>query len=209
MLDLTPQLGLILIGWTLAAGSPGPATLALSGTAMAEGRRASLALALGILGGSATWGIAAALGMGAVMKAHVWVFEIVRYLGAAYLLWLALKSARSALRSGMGKNARSIGRTPRRLIGRGFLLHLTNPKAILSWGAIYSIALPAGAMPAQVWQLFTMLICASAVIFFGYALLFSIPRIGLVYRRCRRWFEGAFALLFAAASLKILTARLV
>ncbi|MBT8408749.1 MAG: LysE family transporter, partial [Alphaproteobacteria bacterium] len=63
----------------LAGGSPGPATLGIAGTAMASGRRAALAFALGILAGSASWGIAAALGLSAVMLANVWLFEVVRY----------------------------------------------------------------------------------------------------------------------------------
>jgi threonine efflux protein len=48
----------------------------------------------------------------------------------------------------------------------------------------------------------------SAVIFTGYAWLFSNGRITRGYLRLRRWFEGAFAVLFAGAGLKILTSRL-
>ena len=48
----------------------------------------------------------------------------------------------------------------------------------------------------------------SAAIFTGYALLFSHGRIARAYLRLRRWFEGAFALLFAGAGLRVLTTRL-
>lgn len=198
---------LILIGWGVAGGSPGPATLAISGTAMQAGRRAGLTIAAGIVAGSASWGIAAGLGMSAVMLAHVWVFEMVRYAGAAYLLYLAVKSLRRALRPGMMQAAGDAGDL-RRLFFKGMLLHVTNPKAILSWGAIYAIVLPAGAGMAQVWQLFAMLIAVSMLVFFGYGLLFSSPVIANGYARARRWFDGLFAALFGAASLKILTARL-
>ncbi|WP_227270908.1 LysE family translocator [Roseobacter weihaiensis] len=203
--DTLIPLSAILIGWMLAAGSPGPATLAISGTSMQQGRLAGLTVALGILFGSASWGIAAGLGFSAVMMANVWLFELLRYLGAAYLMFLALKSLRAAWRGG----AVTAVETPRRrLFAKGALIHLTNPKAILSWGAIYAIALPAGSGPAAVWTLFGWLFCGSIVIFLGYAVLFSAPPVARGYVRAKRAFDASFGLLFGFASLKILTARL-
>lgn len=206
---LSTHLAIVLIGWMLAGGSPGPATLAISGTAMGQGRRAALAISAGIVVGSALWGIAAALGMSAVMQANAWAFEIVRYLGAAYLLFLAAKSLRKAWLGGASLTPPSSQpQSTRLLFVKGMLLHLTNPKAILSWAAIYSIALGPNAGIAQVWTLFAALITCSMVVFFGYALLFAAAPIAAAYRRAQRGFELAFGLLFGAAALKVLTTRL-
>ncbi|QTN34602.1 LysE family translocator [Cognatishimia activa] len=199
------EIFLILIGWAVAGGSPGPATLAVSGAAMGGGRAAGLAMAAGVVAGSASWGVAAGLGMSALMLANAWIFEIIRYLGAGYLLYLAVKSLRSALKGG-GLTMQTV--SVERLFVKGFLIHITNPKAILAWGAIYAIALPAGAGAAQVWQLFGFLIVTSMFVFFGYGILFSNPAIVRGYTAAKRWFDGIFAALFGAASLKILTARL-
>lgn len=195
----------ILMGWMIAGGSPGPATLAISGVSMAHGRRAGLQLAAGVVAGSACWGVAAGLGFSAIMMTHVWLFETVRYAGAAYLLWLAVKSLRSALD---GTPAQAAGHAAGRPFVKGLLLHLTNPKAILSWGAIYAIALAPGAGPIAVWSLFSALILVSILVFFGYALLFATAPISRAYGRARRWFDLAFGVLFGAASVRILTARL-
>ncbi|PHP68318.1 amino acid transporter [Zhengella mangrovi] len=196
---------LILLAWMVAAGSPGPATLAISSTAMAHGRRAGLLIAAGIAAGSATWGLASALGVGAVLMTKPWLFEVVRYLGAGYLLFLAAKSLRNALRpSSMA--AVPVRRT--KLFAKGYLLHLTNPKAVIAWGSIYAIALPADAGPTALLQQFAVLFGGTLLVFFGYAMLFATPAIATGYRRLRRWFDAAFGLLFGAASLKILTARL-
>ena len=203
---MTPDLWIVLLGWVLAGASPGPATLAISGTAMSSGRAGGLAIATGVILGSATWGIAAALGMSAVMLANAWLFEVVRYAGAAYLLWLAVKSLKRAW-VGLPLVLPSARRG--RLFLKGFALHLTNPKAILAWGSIYAIALPGGAGSVAVWQLFTTLILTSMCLFWGYALLFSIPAVSRAYLRAARWFEAGFALLFGAASIRILTARIV
>ncbi len=198
-------LSAILVGWVLAAGSPGPATLTISGTAMEQGRRAGLVLALGVFCGAAFWGLAAALGFSAIMRANAWMFDLVRYVGAAYLFYLAVKSLRSAWR---GKAAKVVIASGGVLFVKGLLLHLTNPKAVLAWGSVYAIALAPGAHPLAVWELYGLLLAASGSIFFGYALLFSIPAIGRGYSRTRRGFELAFGMLFGAASLKILTLRL-
>ena len=202
---LSAEIFLILVGWAVAGGSPGPATLAISGAAMGGGRVAGLAMAAGVVAGSASWGVAAGLGMSALMLANAWIFEIIRYLGAGYLLYMAVKSLRSALKGG-GLAMQSV--SFERLFVKGFLIHITNPKAILAWGAIYAIALPAGAGAAQVWQLFGLLIVTSMFVFFGYGILFSNPAIVRGYTAAKRWFDGIFAALFGAASLKILTARL-
>lgn len=202
---LGPEIWLILLGWAIAGGSPGPATLAISGTAMAAGRRAGVFVAFGVIAGSASWGVAAALGMSALMLANAWVFEVIRYAGAAYLLYLALKSLHAAARP------KPMTIRPQSNEGqflKGFLIHITNPKAILSWGAIYAIALPTDANNVLVWQLFAFLITTSIIVFLGYGVLFSHPPIVRWYMSAKRGFDAVFAALFGAASLKILTARL-
>ncbi|MEP6267375.1 MAG: LysE family translocator [Paracoccaceae bacterium] len=204
--EFTIPLTVLLIGWMAAGGSPGPATLAISGTSMQQGRAAGLTIALGILFGSATWGVAAGLGFSAVMMSNVWLFEMLRYVGAGYLMFLSLKSLRAAWRDQPPLSAE----VPRRgLFIKGALLHLTNPKAIFSWGAIYAVALPADAGAGAVWSLFAWLFCASIIVFCGYAVLFSASPVALAYTRAKRGFDVCFGVLFGLASLKVLTARLI
>ncbi|RMA40789.1 LysE family translocator [Rhodophyticola porphyridii] len=199
----------ILLIALVASGSPGPATLAIAGTSMGAGRRHGLALAAGVVLGSWTWSLAAALGLGAVMAAHGWIFEIMRYVAAGYLLWLGLKAARRAWAGAKASPiAQAAGTSLRGAFAKGLALHLTNPKAILFFGSLYSIALPANAP----WRDFAIIGGSvgvlSLMVFLGYALLFSRPPIVRAYTRLGRWFDAAFALLFGAAALRILTARI-
>ena len=205
MSDLLFPLPLILLGWAAGGGSPGPATLAISGTSMAEGRTRGLQLASGVVTGSAIWGIAAALGFSALMMSNVWLFEAVRYIGAAYLLYLAVNSLRSAWIGAAVKPAK-----PTRIgaFGKGLTLHLTNPKAVLGWGAIYAVAMTPDAQPRSVALLFCALITTSAIVFLGYAILFSSAPIARGYVRLKRGFDFTFGVLFGAASLKLLTTKL-
>jgi threonine/homoserine/homoserine lactone efflux protein len=200
------NLPLILLAALVASISPGPATLALAGTSMASGRTSGLALASGITTGSLIWSVAAALGLGALMLANAWVFELIRYFGAAYLLYLAYKAARSAF-SKKDLATKSFTGGKRTLYVKGLALHLTNPKAILFFGSLFSLGLPAETRAQDLALVIAAVGCQSFLVFHGYALLFSSQGMTRLYLRLRRWFEGAFAIGFGAASFKILTAK--
>ncbi|GAB4359256.1 MAG: LysE family translocator [Kiloniellaceae bacterium] len=209
------NLPLILLAALIATASPGPATLAIAGTSMAAGRRSGLAIASGITTGSLTWSVAAAAGLSVVMLTNAWMFEAMRYLGAGYLLFLAVKSARAALKPNdapLKPNGMAVQRITPHSAGsayrRGLLLHLTNPKAILFFGSLYAVGVPADASPTTLALVIAAVGMQSAVVFHGYALLFSSPPMAAGYARLRRWFEAVFAVAFAAAGFKILTARL-
>ncbi len=202
------EIVLLLIAWMVGGGSPGPATLAIAGTAMRRGRAAGLAVAGGIVTGSACWGIAAALGMSALMLSHVWLFTALRYVGAMFLIYLGYKALWSAWKNGNSADTTGLTDTSlRKLWTKGALIHLTNPKAMLGWGAVFAVAVPADASPTLIWQTFSMLITASAIVFFGYGLLFSSERMIRAYGRARRWFEATFGMLFGAAGLTLLFTR--
>ena len=201
------NLSLILLAALVAVASPGPATLAIAGTSMSSGRRSGLWLATGIITGSFFWSITAALGVSAIMLANVWMFEILRYFGAAYLLFLAYKSAHSAL-STKEIAARGYSGNSRTLFTKGLALHITNPKAILFFGSLYSIGVPASASAGQLAVVILAVGFQSFLVFHGYALLFSTPSMTRFYIKLRRWFEAVFALGFGLAGLKILVARI-
>lgn len=202
------SLPLILIAALLATGSPGPATLSIAGTAMTSGRPYALAMAAGVSTGSLTWSTAAAFGLGAVMLANAWIFEAMRYLGAGYLIFLAVRSAKSALTPGHPATRGGAYTSARRAYASGLALHLTNPKAILFFGSLYAVGVPAQASPLTLLTIIGAVAIQSMLVFHGYALLFSSAPAVRVYLRLRRWFEGVFALAFGYAGFRILTARL-
>ena len=199
------NLPVILFAAFLAASSPGPATLAIAGTSMSSGRREGLAIALGVTTGSLIWSISAAFGLGAVMQAHAWIFEIVRYLGGAYLMFLAFKAARSAWRGHQMAPSSLAAITPRRAYAKGVALHLTNPKAILFFGALYAIGIPPGTPPSELIKVILAVGLQSVIMFHLYALIFSSAPMAQAYARAKRWFESFFAIAFGAIAIKVLT----
>ena len=140
------------------------------------------------------------------MLANAWAFELVRYFGAAYLMFLAYKAARSAL-SKKDLATKSFRGGARSLYAKGLALHLTNPKAILFFGSLFSLGIPPDTGAQELALVIAAVGFQSFLVFHGYALLFSSRAMTSVYLKLRRWFEGAFAIGFGAASFKILTAK--
>lgn len=202
------SLPVILLAALVTSSSPGPATLAIAGTSMTSGRKSGLALAAGVLAGSVTWSILAALGLGAIMRANAWLFEVLRYIGAGYLLYLAYRSARSAFgRRVMTLSALDVI-SPRVAFTKGVALHLTNPKPILFFGSLFAIGVPPGSPPETLALVVGAIALLNVVVFHGYALLFSSVPMVKGYMKLKRWFETVFALMFGAAAIKILTAKI-
>lgn len=201
------NLPVILFAAFFASGSPGPATLAIAGTSMSSGRRTGLALASGITTGSFIWSVSAAFGLGAVMAANVWMFELIRYVGAAYLMWLAIKAARSAWYADRLATKPMPQITPRRAYAKGLALHLTNPKAVFFFGALYAIGIPVGTPPSALITVILAVGLQSLIMFHLYAMIFSSAPMAAAYARAKRWFEGVFALAFGAIAIKVLTTK--
>ncbi len=200
---------LIVTAAFAAIASPGPATLAIAGTSMSHGRYFGLSLAAGVLTGSLFWSTAAAFGLAAVLHTNVWVFEILRYCGALYLLYLAFKSLRSAFNSTPLDLPGNKTVTVRGHYFKGLLIHLTNPKAILFFGALYSIGVPTTAQPIELLSVILVVGAVSLLIFLGYAVLFSNRFARQVYLKTKVAFEAVFAVFFGVVGFKLLTSKIV
>ncbi len=204
-----PDLLLVFSAFALAVGSPGPSNMAIMGISMERGRMSGIALALGVTSGSITWGILAALGVTALIAAHAGMLFFVKIAGGLYLLYLAWRSARSAMRRGDALPAArsSAPVNLRRIVLRGYLMHITNPKAILSWTAIIALGLKPEMPRSVVLAILGGCLMISLAFNCGYALAFSTQPMVRGYRRARRGIEAALAGVFAFAGFKLLTSN--
>jgi threonine/homoserine/homoserine lactone efflux protein len=210
ILEALPNLLLAYGAYVVATASPGPATLAISATSMRSGRKSGLLLALGVICGSLSWAFLTAIGLTAVIANFTWTLTALKVAGGFYLLWLAKKSLSSAMTREetpfcSGQKTASSGFSH---FLRGFAIHMTNPKAVLSWAAIIALGLNGA---ANGWITITLIGgCAllGVTIFCGYAVAFSSPPIVLAYRRLRRPLETFMAVLFGFAGVRLLTSRL-
>lgn len=204
-----PDLLFVYAAFAIAVGSPGPSNMAIMGISMERGRTAGLTLALGVTTGSLTWGILAAAGVTALIAAHAGMLFFIKVAGGLYLLYLAWRSARSAMRRGdVPESAASTGKLNlRRIYLRGYLMHITNPKAILGWTAIIALGLKPDMPPAVVLALLAGCGMISLTLNCSYALAFSSQPMVRGYRRARRYIEGVLAGVFTFAGFKLLTSN--
>jgi homoserine/homoserine lactone efflux protein len=119
--------------------TPGPIVTLVIATGARSGVRAGLTTAAGTSLGNAALLAAIAFGLNWVMASAAYLFEIMRWLGAAYLLWLGIQAWRGA--------GRAEGTPPRSEVHflRGVLVALSNPKTI----AFFTAFLPQFIDPAR------------------------------------------------------------
>ena len=196
---------LILLAAFAAVASPGPATLAIASASMSHGRSHGLSLASGILTGSIIWSFSAAFGLAALLSANTWVFEIMRYIGAAYLIYLSLKSLRSAFAKPVLSLLQSHSVTLSSAYFKGLFIHLSNPKAILFFTSLYSVGVPANVNTSELISVVFLVGLLSSVVFLSYAVLFSNAVARHIYLKSKVVLECTFAAFFGAASIAIFT----
>lgn len=106
--------------------TPGADMMFCLGQGLRSGPIAAMAANAGIATGAFIHVVLAALGLGAIVATYPAAFEIIRWLGVAYLLWLAWRTLQS------GPVATDVPHTPAsRAFRDGLLVNLTNPKVIL------------------------------------------------------------------------------
>ncbi|WP_367084467.1 LysE family translocator [Pseudomonas sp. HOU2] len=201
---------LVFTAYIVGAASPGPSNMRIMGVAMHQGRKPALMLAAGVISGSFFWGSMAATGVSAILLQFAEALFVLKIVGGAYLLFLALKAGRSALTPDE-KIEKTLSTAPPisgfGLYQRGLLMHLTNPKALLGWIATMTLGLGPQATPETVMIILAGCAVLSISIFCGYAIVFSTAPMIRGYRRARRWIEGTLALVFGAAGFKLLFSR--
>jgi threonine/homoserine/homoserine lactone efflux protein len=132
----TQSLGLFALACLLLALTPGPNLLYLVSRTLCQGRRAGIVSLAGTSFGFVFHVVAAALGLSAIFLTVPILYDAMRYVGAAYLLWLAW----DALRPG----GRDLFQTrtlppdpPARLLRIGVLTSVLNPKVAMFYLALF------------------------------------------------------------------------
>ena len=116
---------------TVLCLTPGPAVLFVVAQGLGRGARAALTAATGILAGNAFYFALSATGLGAVLLASYELFSAIKWIGAAYLVWLGVRTFQAA------PTLRAVpAAAGGRLVGRGFLVQVANPKALVFFTAL-------------------------------------------------------------------------
>lgn len=141
---------------------PGPDMALVIATGAARGKRLALVTSLGIALARGLHVLMSGAGLAALMAAHPLLLDIVRWVGAAYLLYLAAQVLRSDLRLAAAERSESSAWS---CFLRGFLTNLMNPKALLFCG----LFLPQFVAPAHGSVLTQFLWLGAILVLVGFA----------------------------------------
>ena len=133
---MAPELWLayLLVSFLFAI-TPGPAVLLTAGQAISRGFFAGFAVVLGTQLGNLVYFALSAAGIGAILMTSRTAFTFVKYAGAAYLIWLGVRTIRHAPRALNPASERvPLWQHP---FMQGLVNQLANPKSILFWGALF------------------------------------------------------------------------
>lgn len=181
---------------------PGPDFVAIVRMAMTRGTKAGLLTALGVSTGLALYAALSLLGLSAILVEYQWLTWLVRVAGGAYLIYLGLRlvTARSP-----AIDARAAGQPLRgHPLVFGFLVTLTNPKAIVLFASVFATAVT-GATPSWLLLLMVGLVFASALSWYaGVTMFMSSAPVIRRFEHARHSIERAAGICFIAIGGRIL-----
>jgi len=172
----------VLAGVTLNL-TPGPDTLYIVGRSIAQGRDAGIASALGIATGLLVHTTAAALGLSALLVSSSAAFAAVKWVGAAYLVWLGVQMIRSGTMPELAPERDLAGADRWTIYRQGLVTNVFNPKVALFFLAF----LPQFVDPARADRPWPFLFLGSLFICTGtawsFVLVFAAARASRAVRR--------------------------
>ncbi|GAA7758434.1 MULTISPECIES: LysE family translocator [Cupriavidus] len=188
----------------LSVASPGPNFMIVTSTAVAS-RRAGVITGLALGAASGTWALIAIAGLGLIVTHVAWIGTALRIAGAAYLIWLGAKMILTAHRP---LNAPTLvapsGWTAAK---KGYVVSMTNPKAVAFYGSIFALMVPAHAPAWFHVAVIAIAVAVSSAWYCGMALLASHPAVHRLLMRRKAVLDSVVGGLLIVLGGRMLAAR--
>lgn len=197
-----------LITSLIVVVTPGTGVLYTLAAALSRGYRASVIAAFGCTLGIVPHMIAAILGLAAIMNASALAFQTIKYLGVAYLVYLAWSNLRE--RGGLTVSGGFDGRSAYRVVVTAILINILNPKLSIFFFAFLPqfVSLREAHPMTTMLELSGVFMAMTLVVFVGYGLLASRVRDHIVSRpRVMEWMRRTFAGAFIALAARLALAE--
>jgi threonine/homoserine/homoserine lactone efflux protein len=189
----------------LVVASPGTGVLYTVSTGLSRGARTSLVAAMGCTLGIVPHMIAAVLGLAALFRTSAFAFELLKYLGAAYLFYMAWGTLRD--RSALDPSEQMAPKSPLRVVTSAILLNLLNPKLPIFFLAFLPqfVARNDPSPIARLLMLSAVFMLMTLMVFAIYGVFASFMRTRVLARpQVTAWLRRVFAAGFVGLSLKLI-----
>jgi threonine efflux protein len=202
----TPLLSLVVI-WSLVVISPGPCFVAVVQLATAGTRRDGISVAVGIAAGTVVWCALSLVELSVLFARFAGLYDMLRYAGAAYLIYLGIATMRRAraklsLSSAAPQHSRAF-----KALQTGFLTDISNPKAAAFFSSLFAALLPP---QAPLWLQASAVAIVMALEFGWYclvSLLVSLPTVARAYARAKRWIDCVTGIVFVSLGARLAITR--
>ncbi|WP_044874244.1 LysE family transporter [Pseudomonas sp. LFM046] len=190
----------------LSVVSPGPNFAIVTSTATLRSRRAGVATGLGLAAASATWALLAVAGLGLIVMQVEWVYAGIKLAGAAYLIWIGAKMIFGA-RKPQATTSDALESSAFAAARKGYLVSMTNPKALAFYGSIFAVMVPAHAPDWFYAAIVAIAAGVSGLWYCGMAVLFSSPAVRGGFMRFKAVFETLMGVFLVGLGGRLLLSR--
>jgi RhtB (resistance to homoserine/threonine) family protein len=188
----------------IAAISPGPDFIMAVRNSLVYSRKVGICTGVGIACGLMIHITYCAIGLGFIISKSIVLFNIIKFLGAAYLIYMGIGSIRSKKSNiVIDENERHAEIMPLQAIKIGFLTNALNPKATLFFLGLFTFVVKPG-IPVWVVSILAAIMVSTAIIWFTVvAIFFSQKRIKDAFLKFERKINCVFGSLLILLGIKI------
>jgi threonine/homoserine/homoserine lactone efflux protein len=192
----------------LSTATPGPSILYVTSQGVSGGLRAAIPSSLGILAADAFYVLLSITGLTAVLVASYELFLVIKWVGAIYLVYLGLRLVRAGLTSAANTGGASGPSSTRNAFLGGFVLHASNPKAMLYFGSIVPQFVDQSRQIAgQLLAMTVVHLITATMVLVVYSVVSARFRGSATNAMLRRVFHVATGSLFIGAGVSLMFAR--
>ncbi|MEB3754743.1 threonine export protein RhtC [Acinetobacter sp. MD2(2019)] len=190
--------------------TPGPDFFLVSQTAISRSRRQAVLVVLGITAAVMLWATLALLGLNIIFEKMVWLRQVLLVVGGIYLCWLGVQMLRSACAKkteAVESVEFELPQSDKKFFLKGLLTNLSNPKAVIYFGSVFSLFLANPALEHLHWLLFVIISVETLLWFLFVVFIFSLPSFKTAYQNAAKWIDGISGGIFTAFGVYLISHR--
>ncbi|GGB06494.1 LysE family translocator [Agarivorans gilvus] len=195
----------VVVVHLLAVASPGPDLAVVLKNSISLGRRSAIFTSIGVGCGILVHVCYSVLGIGLIISQSIWLFNIIKWMGAAYLIWIGIQGLRAKQRQ-MPELAVSpeLKLSDRRAFISGFMTNGLNPKATLFFLSLFTVVIQTSTpWPVQLaYGLYMVL--ATMLWFCMVSWLFSTARVRSKFMQVGHWFDRTMGVVLVSLGIRLL-----
>lgn len=205
------ELASLMAIFSFAIVSPGADLAMVMRQSILHGRRAAIVTSLGIGASLMVHVTYTILGLGLIISQSIYLFNVVKWCGVAYLVYIGVKALRAgATEIDPGSAAVTAGenrQSAARAFGLGFMANALNPKAVFFFLSIFSTAVSAHT-PMLVKFGYGLVMAACLILWFvGVSMFMTTPTMRAAFSRASKWIDRTSGVVFIALGIKLATQR--